>query len=158
MGTHLQSLIITVLLLLPGIVRSQQQVIITPIVPADGSVRELWDYVVECSGPARDTTKTFEQIKFFERDSMYINGGKDLLIGEWVAPDSIFLTKGFITEGWVVAHEMLHHALNGPPGKDPHPLVPFMFPCKLMEFQQVTGGMNGGTPLPTEYRATSFED
>lgn len=147
----MRALVLALLLsLIPACATAQQTVTITELVPGAG-VRELWVKVLSCAGSLHDTTKTFEQIRFFERDSTYDAAG-DLVLGEWAPPDTIFLTSGFERIGWIVAHEMLHHALNGPPGGNPHPLDPFMFPCGLMEFQQYSGGMNGGTVLPTKYK------
>lgn len=117
-----------------------EPITITRIMPGEG-VRQIWDSVVACSGDRRDTTKTFEEIKFFERTPIVLQG--DSLLGEWVSPDSIFLTEGYEYEGWIVAHEMLHHALNGPPTGNPHPLDPFLFPCRLLLFQHRPGGIMG---------------
>jgi hypothetical protein len=118
------------------------------LVPS-AAVHDLWDKVVACAGPARDNAKTFEEIKFFLRRPTIFQGSP--IKGEWVAPDTIYITAGYEREGWVIAHELLHHALNGPPGGEKHPLNPFMFPCGLFEFQQHAGGMNGGTALPTRW-------
>jgi hypothetical protein len=109
---------------------------ITQLFP-DSSVRAVWDRVVSCSEGSRDTTQTFEQIKFFERDSL--PAPRSQVKGEWIAPDSIFITKGYTQDGWVVAHEMLHHALRGPsgPGVDPHPMAIFI-KCGLASFQYPT--------------------
>jgi hypothetical protein len=114
----------------PATVRDGAQ--IQRILPGP-AVRELWDSVVVCSGELRDTTQTFEEITFLLRDTTWVGvKNEDLLMGEWSA-DSIFITKGFELDGWVVAHEMLHHALNGPPTGNPHPLTPFKFPCGLYD-------------------------
>lgn len=127
--------------------------IVTQLRP-DSSVRKVWDRVVSCSGAARDTSKTYEQIKFFQRDTVYMDGR--VMKGEWVAPDSIFLTTGFERESWVVAHEMLHHALNGPPTapkEDPHvkAMVTFLG-CGLLELQQprapLVGSSSYAAPSP----------
>lgn len=99
-------------------------------------VRVTWDRVVACAGGARDTTKTLEQVVFLLRTpGARLPNGK-LMKGQWVAPDTIFITQGYEHSGWIVAHELLHHALNGPPGlpvpgRTEHPLNPFMFPCGL---------------------------
>jgi hypothetical protein len=127
--------------------------IVTQLNP-NSSVRKVWDRVVSCAGAARDTTKTFEQIKFFQRDTVLMDGR--VMKGEWVAPDTIFITTGFTHESWVVAHEMLHHALNGPPTgprEDPHvkAMVTFLG-CGLLELQQprapLVGSSTYGAPSP----------
>jgi hypothetical protein len=122
--------------------RAMKPKIVARLVP-DSTVRRLWDRVVGCAGTQRDTSQTFEQIKFYERDTVYLDGLP--LKGEWVRPDTIYLTTGFEMDGWVVAHEMLHHALNGPPaGKqdDPHVLAITSFlGCGLLELQQTRPAM-----------------
>jgi len=134
--------------LLASPLAAQQRVHITPMSPSDGNVERLWQRVISCAGPTRDTTKTFEQIKFFERDTVISKSGR-VLKGEWVPPDTIYLTKGFAEDGWVVAHEMLHHALNGPPspnGDDPHVVgMEAFINCGLAEFQ---APKQGAQPLP----------
>lgn len=105
-------------------------IVATRLTP-DSTVEAVWERVVSCAGSHRDSTKTFAQIKFYERDTVPRPHGEPVLEGQWIAPDTIYLTKGFINDGWVVAHEMLHHALNGPPGDIKHPIEPFMFPCNL---------------------------
>jgi hypothetical protein len=102
---------------------------IQQIYPGEG-VRGLWDQVVACAGDSRDTSKTFEQITFMLRDSLASDAPGVTTAGEWNA-DTVFITKGYQRDGWVVAHELLHHALNGPPTGNPHPLTPFQFPCGL---------------------------
>lgn len=97
----------------------------------DSTVEATWQRVVSCAGPHYVATQTFEQIKFYERDTLPRPHGEPVLKGQWIAPDTIYLTKGFIHNGWVVAHEMLHHALNGPAGDIKHPIEPFLFPCDL---------------------------
>jgi hypothetical protein len=147
-------LLALVLYAVPALASAQQSEI--RLVPGPG-VRALWEQVVACAGEMRDTTKTFEEINWYLRDSTFYQG--DLLLGEWVPPDTIYLLPGEHLKGWVVAHEMLHHAINGlrEAGGNPHPLNPFMFPCQLMAFQQAAGGMNGGTPLKTAYAEGSWK-
>jgi hypothetical protein len=128
---------------------------ITELHPSDdGTVRKVWDQVVACAGPTRDTTKTFDQIKFFERDTVIAKSGR-VIKGEW-RNDSIFITKGFVDNSWVVAHEMLHHALNGPPNPnhdDPHVLAMAAFlGCGLAEFQEPKPN---AMPLPKYPTGTS---
>jgi hypothetical protein len=127
------------LLLIPTLLGAQQRVHITPLSPADSSIKMVWNQVVACAGPTRDTSQTFDQIKFFERDTVIAKSGR-VIKGEWVPPDTIYLTKGFASNSWVVAHEMLHHALNGPrntAGDDPHVVGMAAFlGCGLAEFQE----------------------
>jgi hypothetical protein len=109
-------------------------------------VHALWERVIACAGPMRDTTQTFEGMTFYVRDSTYSEAGR-LIKGEWTPPGTIYLTRGFETNGWVIAHEMLHHALNGPRlPADPHPMEAFIG-CGLMEIQQPRPPIVGVTTI-----------
>ncbi len=109
--------------------------------PAEYSV--AWNYVVACAGQIADSSTKLEQVHWFERDSSYDSAG-NLLIGEWLSPDTIMVTTGFTDSLWVVAHELLHHRLGAyNTTEEPHPWIPFAFPCKLMDFQQSLAGIMG---------------
>jgi hypothetical protein len=138
----MRGLLVALLLFLPQVASAQVRERLYP----DESVRELWNRVVACAGSERDTTKTLEQVVFLVRDSTYFQD--QLLKGEWAAPDTVYLTVGLENEGWVVAHELMHHALNGPPGPPSakHPIELFTR-CRLFEYQQKAGGMMGGARL-----------
>lgn len=100
-----------------------------------------WEYVTACAGVVADSQATLAQVKWFERDSTQDSAG-NLIIGEWVEPDSVIIAVGYADSLWVIAHELLHHRIgryNVP--SEPHPWIPFAFPCKLMEFQQTAGGI-----------------
>lgn len=131
---------IVALLLIAGPVQAQSTVgVVGPapiaqLEPGDG-IRALWNHVVGCAGKYRDTTQTFEGITFYLRDTTYAPSGK-LVKGAWSPPGNIYLTVGFETQALYIAHEMMHHALNGPRGGDPHyPAEPWIT-CGLMERQQ----------------------
>lgn len=94
-------------------------------------VQATWERVVACAGELRDTSKTLDQVVFLLRTAGKRLPNATLIKGEWVAPDTIFVTQGYEHSGWIVAHELLHHALNGPPGTIKHPLSPFLYPCGL---------------------------
>lgn len=113
-------LVVALALLAPQTCLDAQQ-----IAPGEGA-RVVWDAVVECAGEARDTTKTFEEIKF------YLRAPKAGIEGEWVPPDTIYITKGFERDVFTVAHEMMHHAIDGPRTGVKHPVVPFVT-CGLFE-------------------------
>lgn len=90
-------------------------------------VRATWARVVACAGAARDTTQTFDQIVFLLRSPGRSTPGGRPVKGEWVAPDTVLITQGWEHSGWVVAHELLHHAINGPPDRtNTHPPEVFM--------------------------------
>ena len=65
------------------------------------------------------------------------------IFAEWVAGDTVFLDESVSDTSWVIAHEFLHALLQGPNGRDVHPMEPFAFPCHLMQWQLTTGGIMG---------------
>lgn len=101
---------------------AQSLQLLTP--KADGPVPALWGSVVSCLGDLRDTAQTLQRVTWMLRSPVLING--DTLIGQW-SGDTIFLTEGHENDDWVIKHELVHHALSGPPMKtNPHPLMPFL--------------------------------
>jgi hypothetical protein len=46
-----------------------------------------------------------------------------------------------------VSHELLHHLLRGPV-EEAHPWHPFAFPCLLMPFQNLAGGIGHSRGAP----------
>jgi hypothetical protein len=148
---YVRALVLAALLCLPSVVEAQGEVeVIYPATPGP-ELRKMWDDVVGCAGPYYVQGVTFDGILWFIREPVLTAAG-DSILGEWrpgeVGADSIFITRGYESSGWVAAHEMLHHALHGPMDGDPHPKVPFMFPCGLNQFQQKSGGIMGGVELP----------
>lgn len=113
---------------------TQRQIAPTPNSP----IPLFWEMVKNCAGEYRDTTKTLEQVTWMLRSPITYHG--DTLQGEW-ANDTIYLTEGQFDD-WVIAHELLHHALNGPSGENPHPLYPFLA-CGLL----VRPGEDSTVPL-----------
>lgn len=69
-------------------------------------------------------------------------------VGLWLAPDTIIVDSAFANVKWVLAHELMHHLLRGPPSDQggPHPWFPFAFPCELMAGQH---GLFEVKPAPT---------
>jgi hypothetical protein len=57
----------------------------------------------------------------------------NLTIAHFRAPDSIVLDPAVVGEFVIVAHELLHAHLGGPP-TEPHPFIPFAS-CGLMPWQ-----------------------
>lgn len=123
-------------------------VVVTPFSPPP-LYREIWARVTQCAGLVADPGAKFSQIKWFLRTPVIDTAG-DTLIGQWIPPDSIFITTGmpgvvWPDTTWIIAHEMLHHRIgvyNDP--TTPHPWMPFAFPCKLMPFQQSWAGIMAG--------------
>ena len=91
----------------------------------------LWDAVKACS-QATDTTGVYGRIQWVEGTRTTPTG--EPVLAEWFPPDTIYLSDRAKGEAWVIAHELLH-ALLGPTSLS-HPADPFLFPCKLMDFQQ----------------------
>ena len=129
-------LVVLVLLLSACVFNRQEKppvapVFIQSITPINSArINALWELAKYCAGAARDTTKTLEEIHWFRRSRISLPFRRGLLLGQWVPPDTIYVTEGFDRDPWVLAHEMLHHALNGPPLPkdtmdlwtfDPHP-------------------------------------
>lgn len=66
-------------------------------------------------------------------------------------PDTIYIDDAHADTVWVLAHELVHHIL-GRPG---HPMVPFAFPCRLMDWQHATAepaSLLLHTPREGDYR------
>lgn len=99
--------------------------------PAPAGYRSLWAAVQECSG-VHDSTGLYDRLHW-AGGVRHATSGEPLLAG-YFPPDTIYLSDRAKGEAWVVAHEMLH-ALLGPTSLA-HPTNPFLFPCKLMDFQQ----------------------
>jgi hypothetical protein len=100
------------------------------ITPVPGRVEVLWSLARLCAGRSLDSARSLREVKWFLRDRFPIPGG-GIITGEWVPPDTILITRGFERDPWVITHELLHHALNGPPLPenplelvhfDPHPV------------------------------------
>jgi hypothetical protein len=88
---------------------------------------------------------TLDGVKWFLRDTLpEEKHSLTPIVGQYVPPDTIFITKGYVDTLWVVAHELVHYRLgayNVP--SESHPWMPFAFPCKLMAFQQTDAGIMG---------------
>ena len=103
----------------------------------------LWKAVVECSGRTVQPGGDLSNVKWFE-DTLVVKDSFPSVWAVWHRPDSIVLDVNH-RENWVIAHELLHHLLRGPPlpvdrpatELDTHPLNPFWFPCKLMAVQNL---------------------
>jgi hypothetical protein len=97
-------------------------------------VEQTWRRVVSCAGEHADRQKDLSQVIFVLRTPGKRGPSGKLTKAEYVRPDTIFITQGYEHSGWIVAHELLHFALNGPPDSlygTSHPYVPFAYPCGL---------------------------
>lgn len=111
-------------------------------------VQAAWEYDKVCSQMEPVPGGTLEDVKWFlyPADSHHDKQG-DRILGEWIAPDTIRLDSLYADSSWVIAHELLHHLINGRhPAGYPHPWVPFAFPCQLTDWQHY-GGIMQYTPF-----------
>lgn len=114
-------------------------------VEQDSTFHPLWEYVARCSRAPLVPGGDYADIHWFavSAHGMMDASGRPV-VGSWWPPDTIVIDSLWIEASWVIGHEMLHHRLRGPPPPTgPHPLDPFMFPCMLMDFQNVPGGVMG---------------
>ena len=107
----------------------------TPI-PAPAGADSLWQAMRACSQAPVQPGGNLTDVVWM-RDSLlqldrFHNG-----FGNWLPPDTIVLDNAHVNYQWVIAHELLHQLLRGPPGKDRHPFNPFWFPCKIMPLQRL---------------------
>ena len=97
-------------------------------------VRGTWARVLACAGAYADSTKRLEDVVFLIREPGARTGAGVLSKGEFVRPDTIYITQGYQHSGWIVAHELLHYATSAHDfGNELHPPTPFMFPCTLYD-------------------------
>lgn len=95
----------------------------------------LWHVVGACSGapvlPGGDLSDVVWMV-----DSVAVHDRFHGSRAVWSPPDTITFDVGldYNAYPWVIAHELLHHRMRGPP-ETVHPLNPFLFPCKLMPIQ-----------------------
>ena len=103
--------------------------------------RPMWNYTKECSDVSILPGGNYEDVKWFA----FLPGERGLnILGSWIAPDTIYIDITWLQSAWIVQHELLHHLLRGPP-EEPHPWRPFAFPCRLMPFQNLAGGIMHGS-------------
>jgi hypothetical protein len=93
---------------------------------------DAWKMVQACSGIHAAADQPLDSVKWFAGDLVAMDRTHQLA-GLWVPPDTILLDAGAIDDPRVVAHELLHHLLRGPPGDDKHPLFYFVVRCHLFE-------------------------
>jgi hypothetical protein len=97
--------------------------------PPPESADSAWQYVLRCSHAKVQPGGDLKDVKWFIAD--LLSHSRDSTIGLWLPPDTIVLDLTVSQDPDIVAHELLHHLLRGPP-HDAHPMVPFLFPCQLI--------------------------
>ena len=110
-------------------------------IPQPEKAESLWQAMADCSGVAVQPGGDLSDVKWFT-DSLVAKDRFHAKLGAWFPPDSIVLDVDR-QEPWVVAHELLHHRLRGPPLPkdrlatifDTHPFNPFSYPCRVMPYQ-----------------------
>jgi hypothetical protein len=104
-------------------------------IPPPGVADSLWQAIRECSGapvqPGGDLSDVVWMVDSVAAHDRF-HGSR----ASWSPPDTIRfdVDLDYVNVPWVIAHELLHHLLRGPPHAV-HPLNPFLFPCKLMPLQ-----------------------
>lgn len=100
-------------------------------IPMPYEAPAAWTYVQRCSGLTNDslspTTVHWIAAPLIEHDRFHAQ------IGEWLPPDTIKLDTSRVNDPVLIAHELLHHLLRGPPRPYPaHPIMYFVVLCHLM--------------------------
>jgi hypothetical protein len=120
--------------LMPTTCAAQERVNVVQVAPVEPVMDSLWSSVLPCADDKRVPEQNLKGLVWFLRDPVIIDRPfrehPDTTLGEWVpggavAPDTIYLSRGHESDGWVIAHELLHHAMAGPPQGDPHPRYNF---------------------------------
>ena len=108
------------------------------IAPPDG-VELTWERVVRCASENHSITiLPLEGVVWMSGTILPLNIGVQVpSLGILIPPDTIVLSPMAQRTQWLIAHELLHYLLQTPE----HPLDPFQFPCKLMDYQHRSGGI-----------------
>lgn len=117
-----------------------------PKATMDGTfVADQWAYDLACTGLTPQPGGQLKDVIWFVGSNESMSVGHVVLHGLWVHPNIIYINEIDVHNEWVVRHELLHHLLRGPPLDQggPHPWAPFAFPCQVMPFQHVSGGLMG---------------
>jgi hypothetical protein len=100
-----------------------------------------WQRAEACSGRAPIAGHDFSHLVMYAVPNLELDGQP--IFAQWIAGDTIWVDESLSDTSWMIDHEMLHALLQGPAGADKHPMKPFAFPCKLMQFQRTPGGIMG---------------
>jgi hypothetical protein len=124
-------------------------------IPAPAAADSLWQVIRACSGAPVTTGGDLKDVVWMV-DSVTAKSRFRTIIAMWTPPDTITIDVDvdYVDNPWVVAHELLHHLLRGPPGTVAHPFQPFYWPCKLMPqyhgISQALPGQRGFTLVETK--------
>lgn len=112
--------------------------------PDTALTRDAWDYDIECTGISPMPGYGFEDVLFVVVTTYSLFFNRAYAYGYW-ADGVILLDSAFYEDPWLLRHELMHQLLVGPPISRGgyHPWNPFAFPCELMTFQHVPGGIMG---------------
>lgn len=113
-------------------------------------VAAAWEYDKTCSQIAPESGGDLSDVQWiiYPADTRHDEAG-NRIFGEWLPPDTIMLDSVYADSSWLLAHELLHHLIHARQDierGEPHPWVPFAFPCQLMEWQHY-GGIMQYTPF-----------
>jgi len=118
--------------------------------PDSATIARAWQYDLACSGLSPQPGSALNDVTFvvIPAGTLYVDGRA--VYGYHFSNGLTLLDAGFFNDFWLLAHELMHQLLRGPPVDQggPHPWWPFAFPCELMAGQNTPGGMimSGGRP------------
>lgn len=119
-------------------------------IPEPAVAKDAWVRVLACSNPIGVLTVPggdLKDVHWFTAKLAHTCEYANL--GRWAPPDSIIIDERAVGEVLIVAHELLHQRLRGPPFPFPgHPFVPFAAPCNLMAYQVSTFDADGVLTFP----------
>lgn len=108
-------------------------------------VEAAWEYAQVCSGLAPKPGAELDKVQWIVYSA---NTRKDStgtrILGEYLLPDTILIDSAYADTSWVISHELLHYLIHGDSTIEmgsAHPFVPFAFPCQLMSWQRMNGGI-----------------
>lgn len=106
----------------------------------------MWEKVKRCTGEKIQKGGDYKDIKWFvvSPGGMRKPFGGELVLGRWIAPDTIMVDSLWMGASWVIEHEMVHHIRRGRRDSSQvfdsaHPVKPFRIPCMLMVDQNLPG-------------------
>lgn len=132
-----------------GCLAAQGQDIRVQRVPPPPSAAAMWKHDLECSGirpaPGTSLDSVVWLVGVWGPDPV----DSSVTLGEWLPPDTIALLPLTYTSPVIVAHELMHHLLQGPDAEDVHPKA--FYDCDLMPEQHPVDSVSqlvGAEPKP----------
>lgn len=89
-----------------------------------------WRFVRQCSHFVPEPGGDLKDVHWFVAD--ILTHTQHEIDGLWIPPDTIVLDITTFNYFPVIAHELLHQLMRGPPLQNQHPYLPFVKPCGLM--------------------------